>query len=124
MYRSVILWLLPCVALSHELTPTYPELRPAYLDGLLVTTMTMFNSRPDVDYYEVGVFDEQWNPLNFATTEQLLHLSQGEGKTFDVYIRASDQNKAFYICTTSKLLSDPEHSNAVISSKVCSRIKK
>jgi len=122
-----ILWLalaIPCLSFGHELTPTYPEMRPAYLDGLLVTSMSMFNARQDVDYYEVGVFSEDWKRVPFASSSKLFHVEHGERVDFDIYIRVVDRDRAFYICTTSKLLAEPERSNAVISSKVCSRIAK
>lgn len=106
---------------AHELTPTYPKLRPAYLDGLMVATVTMFNAREDVEYYEVGVFDLDWRPIPFATASKIMKVPYTERETFDVYVREKDKDRAIYLCTTSKLRAD-KPSNAVISSKVCSRL--
>ena len=119
LVSALILATTPVVA--HELTPTYPKLRPAYLDGLMVASVTMFNAREDVEYYEVGVFDLDWRPVPFATASKIMKVPYTERESFDVYVRKADQNRAVYLCTTSKLRSD-KPSNAVISSKVCSRL--
>lgn len=106
---------------AHEMTPTYPKLKPSYVDGLLVASLTMFNARKDVDYFEVGVFDIDWNPIPFATSAKIMKVPQGNRQSFDVYIRKKDEARAVYVCTTSKLRAD-DASNTVVSSKVCSRV--
>ena len=109
-------------AQAHEMVPTYPRLKPAHVDGLLVTTMKMFNKRADVEYYEVGVFDKDFNPVPFVTTYNVFKLEYLGHVTFDIYIRASDRSKAEYICSRSKIRKDSDTKTA-ISSKICSRIK-
>lgn len=106
---------------AHEMTPTYPKLLPSYVNGLLSAKMTMFNARKDVDYFEVGVFDIDFNPIPFATTNKIMKVPYGGRESFDVYIRKKDEERAVYVCTTSKLRTDVA-SNAIISSKVCSRV--
>jgi len=108
-------------ASAHEMTPTYPELRPSYVDGLLVAKLSMFNARDDVDYYEIGVFDENWTKIPFATQARIVKVPYGEHSKFEVYIRDEDKKRATYVCTTSKLRSD-KPSYAIVSSKVCSRL--
>jgi len=38
-------------AAAHELTPTYPEIEPSYVDGVSVIKMKMWNRRSDASYY-------------------------------------------------------------------------
>lgn len=107
---------------AHEMVPTYPKLVPSHVDGLLKTTMKMFNKRADVEYYEVGVFDKDFNPVPFVTTYNIFKLDYLGHVTFDVYIRARDKDRAEYICSKSKIRKDSTTKTA-ISSKICSRIK-
>jgi hypothetical protein len=110
-------------AFAHDMVPTYPELRPSYLEGVLVTDLELFNKRNDVDYYEITVFDEYWNTVPFVTSYKILKLSYLERVKFSVYIRSKDKNRATYICTKSRLRGEVGPST-VISSMICSKIKK
>ena len=105
---------------AHEMTPTYPPLVPSYVDGLVSAKMTMFNSRKDVDYFEIGVFDDEWNPVPFAATAKILRVPHGSSKTFEVFVRHKDKNRATFICSLSKLRADSS-ARAIVSSKICSR---
>lgn len=105
---------------AHEMTPTYPNLVPSYVDGLVSAKMTMFNSRKDVDYFEIGVFDGEWNPVPFAATAKILRVPHGTSKTFEVFVRHKDKNRATFICSLSKLRTDSS-ARAIVSSKICSR---
>lgn len=107
---------------AHEMTPTYPELRKSFIEGVYVTTLTIFNRRSDVQYYEISVFDGMWKPLAFAAESKLIKLEYLDRKIFDVYIRDDDSKKVKYICTKSKILKG-ENINSVISSRICSKIK-
>ena len=108
-------------AIAHELTPTYPELKPSYVDKVLVTTIKMWNRRNDVEYYEIGVFDEEWDKIPFATTDRIFKVSYLQHKTMDVYFRDKDVDRIFWICTTSKQLKQDVKSTGV-KSRICSRI--
>lgn len=110
-------------ALSHEMTPTYPELRPSYIDGLYSTDIKLFNRRDDVVYYDISVYDKDWNTVPFASQDKLIKIQYLEKKDFEIYIRSSDYNRVEYICTTSKLLKDNIGSTAV-TSRICSKIKR
>jgi len=110
------------IAAAHELTPTYPKFNPSYLSGVSVTRMKLWNRREDVLYYELALYDEQWKPLPFATTNRLIQLEYLQSKSFEVYVRDSDLEKLEYICTTSKLLKDDVDSTG-ITSRICSRVK-
>jgi hypothetical protein len=105
---------------AHEMTPTYPPLVPSYVDGLVSAKMTMFNSRQDVEYFEIGVFDDEWNPVPFAATAKILRVPHGSSKTFEVFVRQEDKKRATFICSLSKLRTDSS-ARAIVSSKICSR---
>jgi len=115
------LFLATTPVVAHEMTPTYPKLKPSYVDGIMTAQLSMFNARQDVEYYEIGVFTLDWAPVPFATTSRLIKVPRGTHKAFDVYIRNQDKDNAVFVCTMSKLRSDLP-SNAIISSKVCSRV--
>lgn len=105
---------------AHEMTPTYPPLVPSYVDGLVSAKMTMFNARKDVEYFEIGVFDDEWNPVPFAATAKILRVPHGSSKTFEVFVRQEDKKRATFICSLSKLRTDSS-ARAIVSSKICSR---
>ena len=108
--------------MAHEMTPTYPKLSPSHLDNVYKVTMEMFNKRQDVEYYEIGVFDEEWKPIPFVTSYQVIKLRYLGHVTFDVYIRKSDVSRAEYICSKSKLRKD-DGSRTSVSSRICSKFK-
>jgi hypothetical protein len=106
--RRIILALLMVVssaAIAHDMTPTYPKLRPAFVEGVYVASMELFNKRDDVEYYEIGVFDKDLGHVNF-----------------EVFISKDDVSKATYICSKSKLRK-AEDTRTALSSKVCSKFK-
>tara|TARA_R110000822_G_scaffold13329_4_gene47401 strand:+ start:11403 stop:11789 length:387 start_codon:yes stop_codon:yes gene_type:complete len=107
---------------AHEMVPTYPVLEPSYLDGLHKTTMTMFNKREDVDFYEIGVFDSEWNSIPFVSNYTIFKIPYLSTVTFDVFIRDIDKNKAVYVCSQSKLKKGTATRTA-ISSRICSKFK-
>lgn len=109
-------------ATAHEMTPTYPKLVPSYVDGVNVTTMEIWNRRSDVSFYAIGVYDEEWNPIPFATTDKIIQVNYLDKKQFKIYIREVDLDKVEYICTISKLTKDDVTSTG-ISSKICSRVR-
>lgn len=119
---SFIFVLFSTTVTAHELTPTYPQLRPAYVDGVLVTTLKIWNRRTDVEYYEIGVYDKYWKELPFAAGDKIMKLTYLEKKQFEVYIKSEHKERAEYICTTSKLMRDDVLSTGV-KSRICSRIK-
>ena len=120
---AVMMASLVSVANAHEMTPTYPKLEPAHLDGVVKTTMQMFNKRQDVEYYEIGVFDSDFEPVPFVTSYNIIRIRYLSTVTFDVYIRKNDIGRATYICSRSKLRKDTQVRTA-IASTICSKIKK
>lgn len=109
-------------AYSHQLTPTYPEIRPSHINDVYQTTMTMFNRRNDIEYYQINVFDDDWNSVPFATSERIIRLPYLDRTQFTLYFRSEDRNNVRYICTESKILKD-ELQSAVVASRICSKIK-
>ena len=124
MYRYLIiliLWASGHVS-AHEFTPTYPKLKTSYVEGVLYATMTLFNARDDVEYYEFGVFDAEWNKVPFAIQNKIMRFKHLEKKKVDIYIREKDSKDAVYICSKSKLLVDGGSKTSIIS-RICSKIK-
>lgn len=120
---SIALLISVGTANAHEMTPTYPKLEPSHLDGLYKTTMEMFNKRQDVEYYEIGVFDSDFEPIPFVSTFKIVKIKYLGHVTFQVYIRKGDADRATYICSRSKLRKE-DITRTAISSKICSKIKK
>ena len=125
MYSKIILALcfVMCTKLyAHEMTPTYIELKPSYVDGVSVTTMKLFNRREDVEYYTIEVFTFDWEPIPFASEYKTINIGFNKTKFFDVYIRSNDVDKVVYICTQSKLFKGIDQIT-LITSRICSKIK-
>ncbi len=118
----MILMMLFGNAYAHEMTPTYPKLEPAFVSGVYKATMEMFNKRQDVEWYEIGVFDKDFNPIPFVSSFKLLNLNYLGHVKFDIYIRESDKNRATYVCSKSKLRKEDSTKTAV-SSRICSKFK-
>lgn len=108
---------------AHEMMPSHPVLRMSYVGGVMQTQMHLFNKRQDVEYYEVGVFDEDWNPVPFVTGYRIIRLQYLEQIKFDVYILKSDVDRAEFVCSRSKLRADDLQA-AMVASRICSRFSK
>ena len=122
IYGVIGVFLSVSSTLAHEMTPTYPKLAPSHLDNVYKTTMEMFNKRDDVEFYEIGVFDKEWNPIPFVTSYNVIKLRYLGHVTFDIYIRKDDVSRAEYGCSKSKLRKGDAKKTA-ISSRICSRFK-
>jgi len=109
-------------AAAHELTPTYPKVETSYIDGVYVIKMKMWNRRNDANYYEINVFDENWNLVPFATSDRILKMGYLEHKSFELYIRDVDRDNITYVCTVSKQLKQDVQSTG-IKSRICSKVK-
>ena len=107
---------------AHEMLPTYPQLGPSYVDDVLQVQMRMFNKRQDVEYYEISVFDKDWQVVPFVTGYRILKVEYLSHVKFDIYIRKSDASKAMYVCSRSKLRKD-NNEGTVVSSRICSKFE-
>ena len=110
-------------ATAHEFTPTYPKLEQSYMEGVLKVSMRLFNKRNDIRYYQVGVYDDDWNKIPFIVTGgKIINVEYLETKLFDVYIQSKSRNKVRYICTMSKTLQDGK-TKTLLKSRICSKVK-
>lgn len=108
-------------AYAHEWTPTYPKFEPSFIEDIVVTTMTLFNKRSDVEYYEITVHDADWNLVPFVSATKLVYIPYLSKESIEIYIREADCDRIEYICTTSKqLLLDAPSSG--VDSRICSKV--
>lgn len=84
--------------------------------------MELFNKRQEIEYYELGVYDAEWNPMPFASESKIIRINYLETKKINVYIKKEDLKRAVYICTESRMKKQ-EIQATTISSKICSKIK-
>jgi hypothetical protein len=123
MYRSVILWvLLSSSVVAHDMTPTYPEWKMSFIPSAKMTTMQIFNKRADVKWYQIGVFDKEWNSIPFVTRYKILNIKHLQRVKFDVYVNKTNADLAEYICSTSKLRGN-DNFKPIVESRICSRFK-
>ena len=123
MYRPVILWLLLCGSVAaHDMTPTFPKWKMSFIPSAKMTTMQVFNKRQDVQWYQIGVFDKDWNQLPFVTRYKILRVKYLSRIKFDVYISDEYADDAEYICSTSKLRGNDDF-KPIVESRICSRFK-
>lgn len=118
---AVAVIFLAATAQAHEWTPTYPKFRPSFLDDIVVTTMTLFNKRKEIEYYEISVYDEDWKTIPFATPNKLINVPYLGQKAVEIYVREIDRERIEYICTTSKRFVDDTESTG-IDSRICSKV--
>ena len=107
---------------AHEQVPTYPEWKRGIYPGILVTTIEIFNKRNDVEYYEIGIFDKDWNPVYFVADYKVIRLKYLASASIDVYIAKENRNRVEYVCSRSKIRKESDARTAV-SSKICSRFR-
>jgi len=119
---TLLLFLYGGYASAHQWTPTYPKLESSYIPDVSKVSMQLYNNRKDAEFYEFGVFDENMEPVKFATSERILRVDYLRKADVDIYIREKDRQKAVYVCSKSKLLKGTETKTLVVS-RICSKIK-
>ena len=120
--RLVVLFLLLSFSTSaHEMTLAYPEVKPSHVAGVVKVEMSLFNSREEIEWYQIELFDLNWTNIPFASSYRIINIGYKERKSFDVYIRKADMDEAVYLCTTSKVRKSSK-SRTLISSRICSRL--
>lgn len=110
-------------ASAHEWTPTYPKLEYSHVAGVMKVDMFLFNAREEVGFYEISVWDNDWNTVPFAAELRVIPVNYLGRKNITVYIKESDRDRVTYVCSESKLQSDGKPQSS-ISSRVCSKIKR
>ena len=107
---------------AHQMIPSHPVLKPSHVSGILKAELELFNKRKDVEYYELGVFDADWNPIPFVSAYKVAHVRYLRHLKFDVYIRQNDKDRAEYVCSQSKLRG--EDTGTLLASRICSRLQR
>ena len=51
--------------------------------------LSLFNSREEINYYEIGLFDLNWDGIPFSAVYRIIKVGYKERKNFSVYIRES-----------------------------------
>jgi hypothetical protein len=119
----ILVLLLVCAPVwAHQWTPTYYAWRPSHIDNVYVTDMMLWNAREEIEYFEIEVFDQDFNPVRFVTNETVIHVPHLRRKTIGVYVSSRDKDRAVYICSRSKILS-LNITKTVIESRICSKSK-
>ena len=52
-------------ASAHEMTPAYPKFKPSHVYGVYRVDLSLFNSREEIAYYAVELFDSNWMHSSF-----------------------------------------------------------
>lgn len=108
--------------LAHEQVPTYPKWERGFYPGILETTINLFNKRNDVEFYEIGVFDKEWNPVYFIADYKVIQLKHLQSASITIFIAKENRERVEYVCSRSKIRKENEKRTAV-SSRICSRFK-
>lgn len=118
---SILFIGLASIVHAHEMTPAYPELKPSHVSGVMKVQLSLFNQREDVKYYQIELFDLDFNSKPFSSTYRIMKVNYKERRDFEVYIRRSDLNNPLYVCTISKVVKS-RGTRTLISSRICSKI--
>lgn len=111
-------------ASAHQWTPTYPKSSLSHVAGVLKVDMELFNSRADVDWYEISVYDKDWVPVKFVMDgDKIFNVPHLKKQNVKIYFRSKDIRNVDYICSKSKVLSNDKRVT-VVSSRICSKLKK
>jgi len=118
---SVLFILWASFGFAHEMTPAYPKFSNSYIDDVSTTKMKLFNRRDDVSYYKIEVWDNDWKPVPFASTNKIIKIGYNKTVLFDVYVQTKDIKYVVYICTISKNFKS-EQKVTLVASRICSKI--
>lgn len=122
--RFILLFLLLAggYANAHQFTPTYPKLEMSHMVGVFKAEMVLFNTREDIRYYGLNVFDKDWKSVRFAAESKVVPMDYQERKYITIYISSKEVDKAKYICSKSKILLTVKEPS-IVSSRICSKLK-
>jgi hypothetical protein len=114
-------------ASAHEWIPTYPKLEMSHIPNVFTTQMRLFNTRSDVAYYKIQVFDAEWEKVPFALSTttvatHTVHVPFQSRKKIDIYIRSTESSRAVYVCSKSRPLKVAV-TKTMLYSRICSKIK-
>ena len=110
--------------MAHQFTPAYPKLVPSYVREIWKADMNLLNMRQDVEYFEFGVFDKDWEGIPFALSgNRIVRIKYLERKDINVFIKREDVDRVKYICSKSKILAGQTKQITSISSRICSKVQ-
>lgn len=121
-YALILMVLIGGHVNAHQFLPTYPKFQHSFISGVMQTKMELFNKRSDVKYYELNVYDKDWNTISFASESKLVQINYLQTKSVNIYIKQEDLARVTYICTESKHKIESGQ-NTIISSQICSKLK-
>lgn len=107
---------------AHQFLPTYPKFQRSFVEGVMVTRMELFNKRSEIEFYELQVFDKDWNKVAFASESKIIKVKYLETKRVEFFVRSEDILKVQYICSESKIIKGSSQ-QAFVASKICSKVK-
>ena len=92
------------------------------MDKVVETEMTLFNKRPDVEYYRISVLDKNMEPVIFASINKVYKVNYLEKKKIMIFLREESLVDALYICSRSMFVKTYTSTNRV-STRICSKIR-
>jgi hypothetical protein len=124
MFRYALILLLGIAgyANAHQFLPTYPTFEYSFVEGVVQTKMQLFNKRKEVEYYELSVYDADWNALSFASESKIIRIQYLQTKDIMIYIKRENIKIVKYICSESKIEKNNVQTT-VVSSRICSKIQ-
>ena len=83
MLSKVLIFLGWATAISaHEMTPAYPIVKPSHVTGVVKVDLSLFNSREEINYYEIGLYDLNWDRIPFSAVYRIIKVGYKERKNF------------------------------------------
>ena len=118
--KTLTLVFISTAVMAHEMTPTYFKATPSVYADVYETQLTLLNRREEQLYYEISVFDEDFNPVPFAAKSRLLKIPTYKREEFTLYFRNFDLSRVVYVCTESKTPKGQLQTTGV-TSRICSK---
>jgi len=122
LFYGLVFVLFSGLANAHEQVPTYPKWERGIYPGVYQTTIEIFNKRKDVEYYEIGLFDEEWKPIYFVADYKVIQLKYLSSASIDIFVAKDNVERVEYVCSRSKIRKGTS-TRPAISSRICSRFK-
>lgn len=106
-------------ASAHSLSPPEQDIQPFLATKKIAIGLHAGNARTDVEKFRVYVFDEDRNPVKFASLDRLFLLRPGSIKDIVIYVQNNKQMpRTLEICTQS-IEDNPLANRMSVTSRVC-----
>ena len=111
-------------ASAHEMTPAcLPRSKGmSHVKNVVKVEMSLFNSREEIKYYQIDLFDLNWMNIPFSTTYRIMKVDYKEHKAFDVYIRKKRYTRSCIPMHYVKVKKTNQVLELLVSSRICSRL--